>query len=276
MLDYQFLDENRETLLNLVSVDEFHARMKRVLAIGFVYNEMKYMPMKLEWARSEGIELYVIDNMSTDGTWEWLQANGVPSHRVDTGGSFDLRILQDSMMKTLAEIRPDWVVYQGADTFMMFQDGVRTAIREAELAGGNALHMDIVDFRNTGEDHRGFDPYGTYNYAVINEKVMVLVFEYRDGLEIAGDNIMGMDLYDVEGAIFNYGMTKTKDERIETYERRKKAWENGMPSIMGEHYEMAQSVDWKWDRNDLVNVAGTKYWPYVMRLFRMNKKIARS
>jgi hypothetical protein len=200
----------------------------------------------------------------------------VPSCRVDTDGSFDLRILQGEMMKVLADIRPDWVVYQGADMYMMFPDGVKAAIREAELAGGNALHMDYVGFKNTGEDHRGFDPYGTYNYAEISEKTLVLVFEYRDNLQIAGDNIMGMDLYDVEGAIFNYGMTKTREEREETYERRKKAWENGTDRIIGEHYEHANAANWKWDRNDLVNVAGTKYWPYVMRLFRMNRKITKS
>lgn len=276
VLDYQFLDENREELLNLVSVDEFHARMKRVLAIGFVYNEIKYMPMKLEWARSEGLELYVIDNMSTDGTWEWLQANGVPSHRVDTDGSFDLRILQGAMLEVLDKIRPDWVVYQGADMYMMLPDGVRAGIREAELAGCNALHMDYVGFKNTGEDHRGFDPYGTYNYAEISEKTLVLIFKYRENLQIAGDNIMGMELYDIEGAIINYGMTKTKEEREETYERRKKAWENGTDRIIGEHYNHAHDVDWKWNRKDLVNVGSTKYWPYVMRLFRMNKKITKS
>ena len=56
-----------------------------------VWNEREYLPLKLEYCKQNKLEPYIIDNMSTDGSWEYLQENKVPSHRLDTGDSFDLR-----------------------------------------------------------------------------------------------------------------------------------------------------------------------------------------
>ena len=80
----------------------------RVMCILTVWNEREYLPLKLEYCKQNKLEPYVIDNMSDDGSWEYLQDQGVKSHRVDTDGSFDLRILQDEIVDRRRErwVRP--------------------------------------------------------------------------------------------------------------------------------------------------------------------------
>ena len=53
----------------------------KIVQISCVYNEMEYLPHQLKYIKSQGLDVYVIDNCSTDGTWEWLQENKTPSHQ---------------------------------------------------------------------------------------------------------------------------------------------------------------------------------------------------
>ena len=58
------------------------------------YNEIDYLPLKINWCRANGIQLYVCDNMSTDGTWEMLQREVIDSHQYDTNGMFSEVLMQ--------------------------------------------------------------------------------------------------------------------------------------------------------------------------------------
>ncbi len=66
----------------------------QILTIMHVYNEGKMLPYTLQYQKAHDVPLYVIDNMSNDGTWEVLQEQGIASHRFDTGGAFHRKDLQ--------------------------------------------------------------------------------------------------------------------------------------------------------------------------------------
>ena len=89
----------------------------RTLCILTIYNEIKFLPYKLQYCIDNNLDLYVIDNMSNDGSWEWLQENNIKSHRFDTDGMFYLKALQKEMVKTVHKEKPDWAIYNGCDLF---------------------------------------------------------------------------------------------------------------------------------------------------------------
>ena len=38
------------------------------LCIGFIYNELEWLPKKVKYCKDNGLDLYIIDNYSTDGS----------------------------------------------------------------------------------------------------------------------------------------------------------------------------------------------------------------
>lgn len=55
----------------------------KVLMICFVYNEIKYLPHSIDYYKKNNCDIYVIDNNSTDGTYEWLIENNIPCNRYE-------------------------------------------------------------------------------------------------------------------------------------------------------------------------------------------------
>ena len=70
----------------------------RVMCILTVWNEREYLPLKLEYCKQNKLEPYIIDNMSTDGSWEYLQENKIPSHRLSN--SFILLFIPHIIIKS--------------------------------------------------------------------------------------------------------------------------------------------------------------------------------
>lgn len=239
----------------------------RILNILTAYNEIKFMPYKKRWCELNGLELYVIDNYSTDGTWEWLQKNKIPSHRISTNGAFDLRILHKAMTRQIHEIRPKWVIFNGADLFPVTERPLCDVVGDAHRKGYTQLLMRVIMFHNTGENMKGFDPFNTYYYCNV-EREVVMVAAYHPKLRLEGDDIFfpHPKKLSVPGVLINYGHTKSVAEREETYKRRVLAWKRGMHRTWGVHYLGAKKRNWIWDKNALKDVRETEYYKYVQKL----------
>ena len=41
-----------------------------IAQVSCVYNEIDILPNQIKYIKSQGLEPYVLDNYSTDGTWE--------------------------------------------------------------------------------------------------------------------------------------------------------------------------------------------------------------
>ena len=83
---------------------------------------------------------------STDGTWEYLQENKVPSHRLDTDDSFDLRVLQNDIVETIHREKPDWVIYNGCDLFPVTMEPLHDALSRLDSRGFNLAQIECVNF----------------------------------------------------------------------------------------------------------------------------------
>jgi len=236
----------------------------RTLCILTIYNEIKFLPYKLQYCKDNDLDLYVIDNMSNDGSWEWLQDNNIKSHRFDTNGMFYLKALQKEMVKTVHEEKPDWAIYNGCDLFPLVKGSLGKKLEEINKEGYNLATIDYLMFCNTGEERS--NPFTTYfHFHGLRSLMMIHKYDpkfdyYGDAVKISAQN----KIYNLEGVMPNYGCTKTKEERDETYARRKKAWDAGVTlKGHGIHYKGGKEINWLWEKDKLTDVRNTKYYEFI-------------
>lgn len=238
-----------------------------ILNILFAYNEIKLLPFKKKFCDVNGMTLYVIDNMSNDGTGEWLKKNGIASHKVNTHNSFDLRILHKELQRTIHRIKPRWVVYNGADLFPVMDDKICNIIHRVEQKGYNAITLMFRSLFNTGEVSEKYDPFNTYFYTSTGGHLTMIV-KYDRSLRVNVDQLVILKMKKVRlpGIILNYGHTKSPKEREETYRRRRLAWSRGLHKAYGRHYIGGHRRGWIYTKERLKDIRTTEYYKYVQQL----------
>jgi len=209
--------------------------------------------------------MFVLDNYSTDGTWEFLQDNNISSNRIDTNGSFDLRILQRARTKIVEEQNPDWVIYGDGDEFIMTDESLRQVIENNEK-NYRTIAMRNIDFYYTGEERQQRDPREMFFYCRIKNPLIRI--HRTDGFQgYKADSILlrNKKTLTIEGGcIWDFGMTKPWWKREDTRKRRKKAWSEGMERL-GRHYEQGKAVHWRWGKKDLQDIRESKYWEVYLK-----------
>lgn len=240
----------------------------RILCILTAWNEIEFLPLKKRFCEANGIDLYVIDNYSDDGTWEWLQKNGVPSHRFDTNGSFNLRKLQDEIVRTIHEQKPDWVIYNGADLFPVTDKPLYKEIQMLNDLGCNVAMQYCISFYNTGEERNPKDPFNTY-FHFRGFQYLTMIHKYHPEIIYNADHVtIGEKIQpgNIGGILINYGNTKTAQERNQSFERRKKAWVEGENPAHGSHFREGAARDWTWNKEELTDIRETEYFRYLQKL----------
>jgi hypothetical protein len=261
----------------------------RVLNILTVWNEIDLIPYQVEYCRKNGLEIYVIDNMSDDGTWEWLQEHNIPSHRIDTNGSFDLNALQREIETTTHKLSPDWLCYTGCDLFTLIKNPLIDEIKKANQLGYNKLAFKCYHIFNTGETLLGniFDTYfmgGAFNTQYFNNPSKLppvnptpqnnigLIIKYHPDFSLYGDdvNLPNPQTFSPPGILINYGYTKSAEKRNQTLARRQKAWSNNeTPKGWGFHYRVGNECNWVFPKENLIDLRTTEYYPYIQKLQQM-------
>lgn len=222
----------------------------KALAISFAHNEIDFIKYKHLWCIDQGLDMYIIDNESDDGTSDYLAQHGIKSHRFDTNGEFHLRKLQAELVRVLDELKPDWFVYLGVDEFLFMPNRIYDEIVQANKQGYFAIRSGIYNVFNTGE-LAGENPFDTYFYYSMADS-QVRIGKYRPFMRIEGDNYITKNCKTViDSVLINYGMTKPKEQRERTYQRRVKAWNNGLNKLLGVHYSQANLNQWIWDKDSL-------------------------
>ena len=246
----------------------------KVSAIMCIWNEIRFLPLKIKWCKLNGIEPYIIDNFSDDGSWEWLQDNNIPSHRFDTDGAFHLSKNVKEMTKTLHKIKPDWAIYIDADDFISFDEGIGETIKQADRNGYNCISCPLITFYNTGESSfelsDPFDPFNSYFYLRGGTtKTQIMISKYCRDMNFRPERIRRSreKSFKVNGAKFNYGPSKGKENRVAVFERRQKAWDQGLPKGLGIHYKIFTQNDWVWNTEDCEDIRNyPKVYKYLIKI----------
>ncbi len=225
-----------------------------------IYNEIDFLPYKVEWCRRNGLDLYVIDNYSTDHSYGWLKSHGIDCHQVDTKESFDLRILQKEIIKTTNIIKPDWVVYNGADLFIFAEKAISHLCMDAEEQRKNIIGFPMIDICRIGE----FKLFENYWFRPARDMIE-FVYKWNPLVRYTADlvKIQDRNAYWPGGIMINYGRTKSIEQRKELLKRRKLAWKRGLDKTSGRHYLREEAKGYKWNIEELSDIRESQYWKYL-------------
>lgn len=236
----------------------------KVLCIMTIYNEIDFLPYKVEWCRKNGLDLYVIDNYSTDYSYSWLKSHNIPCHQIDTNETFDLGILQNEIIKTTDKIKPDWVVYNGADLFIFAEKPIIDLCIDARRQGKNIIGWLQIDICNTSEKRNG-NIFNTYLWYKKSSRMISFVYKWKPGIKYSGDmvEILNRKSFYPSGIMINYGRTKSPERRKELLKRRRLAWGKELHKGWGVHYLEEEAIGYKWNREELLDIRKSQYWKYL-------------
>jgi len=217
----------------------------------------------MEWCRRNNLKPYIIDNHSDDFSYGWLRDHNIPCHRFSTDGAFDLKALQREMVKTIARLNPDWVVYLGADLFIFCDLPVDVLCENAQQMGCNVIGFPMIDICRTDEEPG--NPFRTYFHYRHSRDLIEFVFKWSPQVRMDGDLIRIPQRRGLspQGVMINYGRTKIPEKRKKLLERRKLAWKRGLNPKFGRHYLREQKKDWTWTKDELKDIRNSEYWKYL-------------
>jgi len=130
--------------------------MKIVVMIA-THNEEDIIKETIEHLLSQGLEIVVLDNGSTDQTYEICEkylGNGVLDliqfKSMEWEHGFNLRTLYQMALRQ----KPDWIVLNGADELL--ESGTKNSLKEeiikADSKGYNLIQFNLFDFYMTDND----------------------------------------------------------------------------------------------------------------------------
>jgi len=142
-----------------------------VVAIVAAYNEVDVIPFCLEQLIGNGIDVYVIDNHSTDGTADLaaeylgrgvLNVERFPAESSGNRGVFSYAAILRRKLTISQELEADWFINHDADEF---REGpwpdldLRSSIELVDRLGWNAIDFELLNFWPVDRDVRpGEDP----------------------------------------------------------------------------------------------------------------------
>ena len=130
----------------------------RIIRTLMVRNEIDIINHNLSWYHRLGIQSVVIDNGSSDGTYECCEKNLGGSvlalERVETD-EFDAVDLGKRCFELASEHQPEWVLYADSDEYIQTiprKKGIDRLVQEAEAGKSNVIQCHNIEFWMTPED----------------------------------------------------------------------------------------------------------------------------
>jgi hypothetical protein len=266
---------------------EFHAqalrapeRPFRALAIMPAFNEADVIFHAIGALVTEGVDVYLLDHESTDGTVDaatpWLGHGLVRIERFPDEAGYPERNRTEMVWRDIlrrvgevsGEISADWYLFVNADEFREAPwPGVTLAdgLREVDELGFNAVNFELLNFRPTPQDAfvdgadvrehlRLYEPPGPYDVLQIKAwkaqpAVVDLVHHGGHDVLFAGKRVFPVPFllrhYPIRSA--EHGRRKVLAERMARFAAEERA---GGWHIQYDHY--ADGADYLHDRETLV------------------------
>jgi len=239
----------------------------KILVALCVYNELPYLPVLIDYYTNQGCEMLFVDNMSTDGTYEYLVERGMKVSRLDTNESWNLIPLIAALDGAIKKEQPDWVVHTGADLYYSFDNTIKEEIMVAESEGYDQLAVRSYYMHNTGEVFRT-PLQNNYLWGMYRQE-FIMIGKFKEGFSLRADNITFAHprIKPMNGWIFNYGGCKPAEEQEVKLQRRQKAWDEGLPIAVGWHHLEGKRRNWIWDKKDLIYIPDyPEVWNYLKKI----------
>ncbi len=229
------------------------------------YNSIDILPYVIDYHKKEDIDLFIIDNYSNDGSWEYIQDSKIPSTRINTNGIFDLGLLLDYKTEIIHKIKPDWIINTECDMFIITPGSISDIIKEINNFGFQIISTPFLRFFNTGENRLNLDHRKIFFYYRKDNDPLLKIHSYKNFINYYADRpIMDNDhsIAQTDMILFlDYGNTRLKEKRQEIYQKTKIAWNMKiMPKNFCEHLRDCSQRNWIWNKNELNDIRESNYW----------------
>ena len=143
----------------------------RVLAIVKAYNEADIIVPSLTHLIRQGIDVYLVDNWSDDGTWELTQpfvghgVVGAERHPHQPQARFNWRGLLERTEEIASTMPADWYVHYDVDEVRRSpwpHLRLKDAIYRVDRSGFNAIDHTVVTFHPVDDGYRAHDDFEAY------------------------------------------------------------------------------------------------------------------
>jgi SAM-dependent methyltransferase len=155
------IHEVKSTILTISGVHAVKpvsvAQNFRVAAVIHTFNESDILPEVVEHLVSQGIEIHVFDNWSTDGSWELVNtlitlgkirhAERFPSKSTD---DYQWKLQLEKTAEYTSSLDADWVMHHDADEIRCspwIDISLRDAFSWVDSLGYTAVDFTVIDFR---------------------------------------------------------------------------------------------------------------------------------
>ena len=237
------------SMRNVLKLSELfnNGEVVKILLVQCIYNEIKLLPWKMQWAKANGLQVFTFDNGSTDGSVEWLERHQCDYAMLDTEDMFSLRRNNEAMLAKFHELKPDWCVIAGCDMFYRLLDrpelSLKKIITTADNQGYNMIDCSrLFNFYYTGNEDDNKNPLTEYRYYEEKSDWNVhLIAKYDPKLWLDADMF-----YLPEVKLFQYPdfvclhywfRSDARERFISKWRRRFQAWERGIDiQAHGRHY----------------------------------------
>jgi len=158
-----------------------------------VYNEIDVLPQNIAWYERLGIRTVVVDNGSTDGSYEYcreaLACGAIDRLERLPTAEFEWLTLLGRLHRLARELRPDWLMLTAADEFFETADGgdLGVALREDLRSGYNLIKFFNMEFWMTERDVPSDpNPLTRMRHYSCYDVDMYRVYPNLDGLDLLG------------------------------------------------------------------------------------------
>lgn len=216
-----------------------------------VYNEVDIIESVIEHLVSQGIELIILDNGSTDGSFEACSkftGKGVYFVERFATDHFEFNLMIRKLYDMALRHSPDWVLLNAADEFIESpypERSLKDAIKSEDKKGYNLIQLNNFEFWPTERDHNSHetDVRKRLKYYTFNDDLQFRAWKVFPGITVTGTS----GHYPVFPGNVKVRIPRTKyimrHYRIRSYEHGlKKVFSERLPRYLPEEREKGRHV----------------------------------
>ena len=205
----------------------------RCVAVIAVRNGRPYLQRCLDHLIAEGIEIAIIDNMSSDGSYEacldYLSRGICALERLDYRGVFSLREQLQYKQKLTENIAADWIIHQDIDELLQSPrpgENLLSAIQRADRAGANCINFDEFVFLPYADEIRRADFFSSpyYYFFQPNYPRLMRAWKKSSGLSnigTGGHRLQGDVIRFQQDFVLRHYIFTSQQHALEKYRQRR-------------------------------------------------------
>lgn len=232
----------------------------RILNVISCYNDIDYLPYVVQYYNDQGVDLYLIDNYSTDGCFEWAKQHNIACHRIDTQGKDHDEVMHLAQLAVMHKYKPDWVIFGGGDRFIVTPSmSIKSVAQSCQEKGFNIIKCRRLEFCDTGEKREKVHPLKMFRHYIEaggHSKYTICMHKYHSQNCYKG-GLVQVDypkICKIEGYELSFEATKPLEVREEKYLRKQQLIKKRVLGIEEAATLPQDKAKRIWNKSDLLDI----------------------